>query len=122
MKTTCIIALALTCSFEAQAQYTYTTFSVPGASATRAQGISGNYIVGLYEYGNGPYNAFLYNIGSQTFSTINEPGASLSVATGISGNNIVGYTTAGGFLCDMNSQTYVNFTVPGASQTILMGI
>jgi hypothetical protein len=108
----------------AHAQYNYTTFSVPGASATWASGISGNYIVGYYADSiSSPYHAFLYNIGSHAISTIDEPGASESVATGISGNEVVGYTATGGFLYNLSSQTFATIApAPGTTEILPRGI
>lgn len=56
-----------------QAQYSYATLSVPGATNTFAEGISGNYIIGQYENSNGEF-PFLYNISSNTYTTLSLPG------------------------------------------------
>jgi hypothetical protein len=75
--------LLITATMNAQAQYNYSTLSVPGASVTYASGISGNNIVG--SYGNGSADlGFLYN--GSTYTTLSLPGA----PDGIDGNNIVG--------------------------------
>jgi hypothetical protein len=47
--------LLLATTFNAQAQYNYTSLSVPGASATYALGISGTNIVGFYSYSSAMY-------------------------------------------------------------------
>ena len=83
--------LLLATTFNAQAQYNYTSLSVPGASATYALGISGTNIVGYYDYVNGGNcYGFLYN-GSSYNTNLNVPGAAFTEAWSISGNNIVGF-------------------------------
>jgi hypothetical protein len=77
----------------AQAQYTYTTLSVPGAVSTYAYGISGNNIVGWYRVGS-THNGFLYD--GRSYNTFAVPGAQGTYATGIDGNNIAGYYYNGG--------------------------
>src|ERR1700677_5330264 len=89
----CLGGVPLVVPVSANAQYNYTTLSVPGAEDTYAVGICGNNIVGSYYNGSSWY-AFLY-IGS-SYTTLNIPGAVYTydwagaTASGISGNNIVG--------------------------------
>ena len=86
-----------------QAQYNYTTLSVPGAANTWALGISGNNVVGTYLNG-GSHQGFLYN--GSSYTTLTVPGATWTWALGISGNNIVGWYGTGssyqGFLYNLN--------------------
>src|ERR1700733_6788256 len=99
-------AMTLATTINIQAQYTYTTFSVPGSSTTYFDGISGNEILGNYTDNSGSYN-FLYDGSSLTI--LNIPGEPL----GIAGNDIVGATdTSSGFLYD--GSNYTTFAVPGA--------
>src|ERR1022692_543423 len=120
----CWSVLLLVATINAQAQYNYTTFSVPGGEFTQANGISGNNIVGDYFIIASPYfEGFLYNGGSYT--TLSVPGAINSYASGISGNNTVGYYESGsgnseGFL--YNGSSYLTLSVPGAQNTYAYGI
>jgi hypothetical protein len=115
-----VVTLAATINL--QAQYIFTTLSVPGAIQTRAWGISGNNIVGYYTGFTGTYG-FLYN--GSSYTTLSVPGAVTTWAQGISGNDIVGYYKSGtgsmnGFLYDGSS--YTTLSVPGAAQTQALGI
>jgi hypothetical protein len=78
-------------TIHAQAQYSYTTLSAPGAEYTYAYGISGDNVVGYYETASGGYGGFLYNISSSTYTTLNAPGEQDTYAYAISGDNVVGY-------------------------------
>ncbi len=107
----------------AEAQYAYTTLSVPGAPYTVAFGISGTNIVGYYNSGIGkPNNGFLYN--GSSYTTLSVPGEPDTVACGISGTNIVGFYNLGtnflGFL--YNGSSYTTLSVPGAVDTFAFGI
>lgn len=90
---TLIAVLIIIVSFNcAQAGYSYVTLDVPGADSTVATGISGNNIVGYYNYPDGRRGSFLYN--GTTYTTFYAPGGdvpgALTYAYGIDGNNIVG--------------------------------
>jgi hypothetical protein len=110
-----------TVSFEYNGS-TSTTFSVPRSSATIAEGVSGNNIVGYYLSGSS-VQAFLYS--GASFTTLSVPGETWEEAYGVYGNNVVGaYTTAGGstqgFL--FNGTSYTTLSVPGAQDTYARGI
>ena len=116
--------LWLASSLNIQAQYNYTSFSVPGAADTYVAGISGNNIVGEYVSGN---NDVSYFYDGSSFSTISVPSAfSFStVAMGVSGNNVVGYYSDNsgntyGFL--YNGSTYNTIGVPGSIITYAYGV
>jgi len=117
--------LLLAATMNAQAQYNYTTLSVAGATDTWACAISGNNIVGWYDYGYGdPGHGFLYNGSSYTPLSVPGTGTEWTEAYGISGNNIVGAYWDGnhyqGFL--YNGSTYATLSVPGAVDTYACGI
>jgi hypothetical protein len=109
--------LLLAITINSQAQYNYTTLSVPGAQRTCATGISGNTIVGYY-YDGSTYQGFLYN--GSSYATLSVPGAWDTHAHGISGNNIVGVSSLGAFL--YNGSTYTILSVPGAQETSAYGV
>lgn len=102
----------------------YTTIDVPGAFATYAYGISGNNIVGYYEYNGGSYNGFLYN--GVGYTPVAVPGALQTRAYGISGSDIVGFyqnnnsSVLYGFL--YNGSSYTTLAIPGASDTFATGV
>jgi hypothetical protein len=116
-----------------QAQYSYTTISVPGASSTWAYGISGNSIVGVdfvtvsstSNSVTGYYQSFLFD--GSTYTTLNVPAPSGqgTGASGVSGNNIVGsYPASGGIYHGFlyNGSSYTTLDVPGADSTWASGI
>ncbi len=113
--------LILAATIHAQGQFNYTTLSVPGATNTSAQGISGNNIVGYCDDASGGHG-FIYN--GSSYTTLNVPGATSSYAQGNSGTNIVGGYDVGsashGFL--YNGSSYTTLNVPGALNTYPQGI
>jgi len=115
--------LLLASAVNMQAQYNYTSFTVPGATSTYIYGISGNDLTGVYYVPSGPYS-FLYD--GSTYTTLDVPGSQpiSTVANGVSGNNVVGYYDDGtenqGFLYD--GSTYTTLTVPGSIQTFARGV
>jgi probable HAF family extracellular repeat protein len=117
------LTLALTLAEPSQAQYTYASFAVPGATRTCAYGINvAGEIVGFYEVGNTPHG-FLLSGGKYT--TIDVPGATYTYATAINNaGEIVGYYIGGGkthgFL--LSDGQYTTIDVPGANSTVALGI
>jgi|GEM_PF-3401389 len=92
----------------------FTILNVPGASATNAVAVSGNFIVGNCNKGGS--RAFLYDISAGAY-TILAPVATtpppFTVATAISGNTVAGYSIdssgqSHGFLYDIPSEKYTD--------------
>ncbi len=118
-----IIWLTVVATVNAQAQYTYTTISVPGAVDTYANGIDGTNIVGTYTTVTDTNEGFIYN--GSTYTTLSVPGAEQTEVNGISGTNIVGaYLNSYGYWEGFryNGSTYNNFNVENAIDTWPMGI
>jgi len=86
-----------------------TILNVPGASATNAVAVSGNFVVGDCNLGGS--RAFLYNISTGTYAILTPVATTpppFTVATGISGNTVTGYSfdssgQSHGFLYDIQS-------------------
>jgi len=104
----------------AQAQYDFTTFDVPGASSTQANGINdAGQIVGWYT-GAGGNRGFLLDIDG-SYTTFDVPDATQTSANGItnSGQNVGVDLDAGsadhGFLLDIDG-SYTTLDVPGATR------
>ncbi|MHC4167700.1 MAG: hypothetical protein ACYSWQ_12130 [Planctomycetota bacterium] len=99
---------------------TWTTLDFPGATATYAMDIDGEYIVGGYSDGSHNHG-FVYD--GTTWTPLNYPGALHTEAWGIDGGKIVGMYNDGserGFLYDGTTWTPLDY--PGASLTIATGI
>src|SRR6516165_2598304 len=110
----------------AQAQYTYTTFDVPGTSDTEAFGINqAGQIVGANSNSSGVSHGFLRDVDS-SYTRFDVPGARSTVALGINdASQIVGYYASSGvfhgFLLDVDG-SYTTFDPPGATFTSAQGI
>jgi hypothetical protein len=91
----------------------WTTFSVPGSTATEIRGLSGSKIVGIY-YDDALLQNFLYD--GQTWTNLDLPG----MAYDIDGSNIVGHTGGSSFLYDGATSTILN--MPGALETRAYGV
>jgi hypothetical protein len=128
-------AILLLCAvLNTQAQYTYTTISVPGAADTWVYGVLGNSIVGsdfviTSSSGGtmtGHYQDFIYD--GSTYTILNVPGGSGypgAGASGISGNNIVGTYDGGnyyGFVYNGGAYTTLNVTGETFNNTWAYGI
>jgi len=106
----------------------YTTLDVPDAdNGTTANGIDGNYVVGMYfdkNHSNGL--GYLYNIDSETYTTLSVPDSTYTAPFGIDGNYIVGECQIGsvgyGFLYDMTTNIYTTITFPGSYGTAVQDI
>jgi len=106
----------------ARADYTFTNFSVPGASRTSIAGISGSSIFGGYTDVNSVNHGFIMTNGQLTTLDAPQAGAGSNQGTGvggISGNAIVGtYTDANnvkhGFID--SAGVYSTYDAPGAGQ------
>ena len=105
----------------AQAQYTYTTFDVPGTSDTEAFGINqAGQIVGANSNSSGVSHGFLRDVDS-SYTRFDVPGARSTVALGINdASQIVGYYASSGvfhgFLRDVDG-SYTTFDPPGSIST-----
>jgi hypothetical protein len=88
-------------------------FSIPGTSNIFATGLSGNNIVGSYEYphptGTVAYQGYVYNYNTATFTYFNA-GGNWTAAGEMDGNNVVGTYAPGytedPFLYNIASQTF----------------
>jgi probable HAF family extracellular repeat protein len=106
----------------AKAQYSYTTFDVPGATNTFAKGINdAGQVVGYFL---SAFHSFLLDVdGSYTMFDV--PGVAITIATGINdAGQVVGSYSAGGdhgFLLDVDG-SYTTFDVPGAISTEAIGL
>ncbi len=72
---------------------TYSTLMFPGSTATVADGVQGNNIVGNYTLGSVTHG-FLFD--GTNWQTIDYPGASLTSVADIDGITVVGYYTLAG--------------------------
>ena len=90
----CLVVLALILTFPtlAQAAYSFTTIDVPGASLTRAFGISNGQIVGGFQ--DTKLHGFVLN--GETFTTIDQGPTSFMELYGTNGPQMVGYYNPGG--------------------------
>ncbi len=104
---------------EAAAGLTWTLLDYPGASETKAHGISGGNIVGECHDANG-IHGFLFN--GTNWTRLDYPGAYVTWAYGIDGNNIVGYSYdvligIGGHTFFYNGTDWTTPSYPGVGQT-----
>lgn len=110
-----------------QAQYNFTTLSVPGATVTEACGIQGDIVVGSYDIGSNEYG-FLYSVSTGVYTTgLGVPGATKTSFYGIDGNDVVGSygapTAEMGFVYDISTGTFTTgLSVAGADFTYAEGI
>ena len=96
--------------------YQFTTVDVPlGVNGTVVNGISGNYLVGVYGDVNEVQQGFLYN--GTGFFTLSDPDGTNTEPLGVTGNYIVGgYTSstgAAGFI--FNGATFTKVLVPNST-------
>jgi hypothetical protein len=99
----------------------YLTLEVPGAYFTEAYHISGNNVVGRYDWDH----AFLFD-GAQ-YKPIDPPGAGVTNVMGVSGNNVVGnyWMEADAwqaFLYDNEQDAFATLVVPGSMITRAVGV
>jgi hypothetical protein len=91
----------------------WTTLNYPEAINTYVEDISGNYIVGSFNYSSDHRQGFLYN--GSTWTTLNYPEAYATYVTGISGNKIIGYYAAS------NVHGFI-YTIPEPATLLLFGL
>ena len=98
--------------FDPKATYTYVTGYFVSVQGTRADGISGNSIVGNYIDALGVSHGYIYNLLTGVYTTLDEPKATTAgyvpgtLINAISGSTIVGPYTGRG-------QQYYNFIYNG---------
>lgn len=102
----------------AEADYTFTTFDIPGAHDTWVMGISGNTLVG-YNTNNTGWSGFSSTGGVNT--KLDYPGtAGNTIAHGVTGGTVVGVSN--GFAWSETGGVYTTLTFPGAAKTLPNGI